>query len=352
MKARRLSSLSLLLLPCLAWSCVGGMTLGEHRRELSQQVNHYFEAAMRCDMEYEQASAEANLVFASNDMERGRYLAAREHMLITRRYVDLLRASLDGRDECFSDRVMPPPPPCSPENLEVDCDHPNCRNHPSCGPCGTSDTVDCAHPLCFDDPRCAPCTAYSGVIDCAHPNCRGREECQPCTVDNPTIDCAHPNCAANPACAPCTELNPTVDCTHPNCAAAPGCVRVTVERRYVVVTETQIEINQQINFATGSDRIVGRESFAVLDDVVSVLTQFPTMTLEVQGHTDNVGRQAFNMQLSQRRADSVRRYLIEAGIDASRLRARGYGPDSPIEDNRTEEGRAANRRVEFHILSR
>ena len=72
--------------------------------------------------------------------------------------------------------------------------------------------------------------------------------------------------------------------------------------------------------------------------------------VEVQGHTDSQGRDAFNLKLSQKRAESVRAYLIERGVPALSLEAKGYGETMPIASNRTRSGRAKNRRVEFVIV--
>jgi outer membrane protein OmpA-like peptidoglycan-associated protein len=113
----------------------------------------------------------------------------------------------------------------------------------------------------------------------------------------------------------------------------------------------QIRILQQVNFATNSDRIVGRRSFQVLDAVAAILTAHPEFAnVEIQGHTDNRGDAERNRDLSNRRALSVRAYLISRGIAEGRLTARGFGPDRPIESNATARGRAANRRVEFHLV--
>ncbi|MDI7269328.1 MAG: OmpA family protein, partial [Myxococcota bacterium] len=117
----------------------------------------------------------------------------------------------------------------------------------------------------------------------------------------------------------------------------------------VVVTESRIEIKQQVNFATDSDRIIGRISFQILDVVAAVLRANQRIRIEIQGHTDSQGRYEHNVNLSQRRAEAVRNYLTGAGVAADRMVARGYGPDVPIADNRTRAGRTANRRVEFHI---
>ncbi len=93
------------------------------------------------------------------------------------------------------------------------------------------------------------------------------------------------------------------------------------------------------------------ESKPVLDRAIEVLKEFPEIRVEIVGHTDDVGTRAFNLDLSRRRAEAVRDYLVAGGIDSARLRVRGAGPDEPIAPNDTEEGRAKNRRTEFRILT-
>jgi outer membrane protein OmpA-like peptidoglycan-associated protein len=92
-------------------------------------------------------------------------------------------------------------------------------------------------------------------------------------------------------------------------------------------------------------------SYPILDDVADLLMRNPQIHhVRIEGHTDWIGSDAYNMGLSQRRADSVRTYLINKGIDPSRLIAVGYGETRPIADNNTVLGRAKNRRVEFTVL--
>ena len=86
---------------------------------------------------------------------------------------------------------------------------------------------------------------------------------------------------------------------------------------------------------------------ADLDQVVTVLEQNPTLSVEVQGHTDNVGTEQYNQKLSERRAMSVMNYLASKGIAKDRLSASGYGFSKPAATNETEEGRAINRRVQL-----
>ncbi|OGU54760.1 MAG: hypothetical protein A2V66_08295 [Ignavibacteria bacterium RBG_13_36_8] len=94
------------------------------------------------------------------------------------------------------------------------------------------------------------------------------------------------------------------------------------------------------------------ESKPELDKVVSFLKNHSTVEIELSGHTDNIGSDAYNLQLSQKRAESVKAYLTASGIKVSRLKAKGYGESRPIATNDTEYGREQNRRVEFTILKK
>ena len=105
-----------------------------------------------------------------------------------------------------------------------------------------------------------------------------------------------------------------------------------------------------INFKSGSATIL-RGSFNVLDRAVRVLMEYPDIRLEIQGHTDNRGRAAYNLRLSQQRAEAVRTYLLSKGISSNRLTAVGYGQEHPIADNSSRSGRAANRRTEFKLIT-
>lgn len=121
--------------------------------------------------------------------------------------------------------------------------------------------------------------------------------------------------------------------------------------RKVVVTKDKIVIIDKVHFET-SKATIRPDSFDILNEVVEVLEDHPHIeALRIEGHTDSRGRKAFNDKLSQQRADSVRKYLIDKGIAPSRLTAKGYGPSTPIDTNDTAEGRANNRRVEFTILT-
>lgn len=92
------------------------------------------------------------------------------------------------------------------------------------------------------------------------------------------------------------------------------------------------------------------QSSLELEKAVDLMKKNPSMTIEVGGHTDNVGEDAANMKLSSERAKSVRDYLVKAGVPSTRIQAKGYGESSPVAGNDTDEGRKTNRRTEFTII--
>jgi OOP family OmpA-OmpF porin len=96
--------------------------------------------------------------------------------------------------------------------------------------------------------------------------------------------------------------------------------------------------------------VIKPTSYPFLDEVVSVLREEPNWTLKLEGHTDNVGKEDYNLKLSKKRAESVKKYIESKGIMPSRITADGFGSTKPIADNTTEEGREKNRRVEFKII--
>jgi outer membrane protein OmpA-like peptidoglycan-associated protein len=123
-------------------------------------------------------------------------------------------------------------------------------------------------------------------------------------------------------------------------------------KRYslVEVDRNQIRIKQQVRFATAKFRVLPA-SYRLLNEVTSVMNDFPKMRILIEGHTDSRGKQASNMRLSTRRAEAVLDYLVSKGIAPERLEAIGYGPTKPIASNKTAKGRAQNRRTEFKVVA-
>lgn len=105
-----------------------------------------------------------------------------------------------------------------------------------------------------------------------------------------------------------------------------------------------------IHFESGKATITP-DSYSILDEAAKVLKDNPNLTVEIGGHTDSVGSDSYNMRLSFNRSNAVRQHLISIhGIDPGRLIAKGYGEAMPIANNKTKEGRAKNRRIEFLII--
>ena len=129
-------------------------------------------------------------------------------------------------------------------------------------------------------------------------------------------------------------------------------VLVKPSRPNVVIRKKEIALRRQVSFATGSDEILPN-SEPLLLEVADALLRNPNLELvEIQGHTDNSGDRELNMRLSQRRAEAVQRWLIQHGVESTRLMAKGYGPTRPIAPNITQQNRARNRRVQFRIMRR
>lgn len=123
------------------------------------------------------------------------------------------------------------------------------------------------------------------------------------------------------------------------------------EEGRVCVSKEKITISEKIFFKTGKADILPK-SYGLLAELAKVINENPQIELiEIQGHTDDQGPDDFNLRLSDARANAVMLHLVTVGsVDARRLRAKGYGEDVPIGDNRTAAGRELNRRVEFMIL--
>jgi outer membrane protein OmpA-like peptidoglycan-associated protein len=127
-------------------------------------------------------------------------------------------------------------------------------------------------------------------------------------------------------------------------AAAPAHSRVNVGAN-------KIEISEKIQFGDNSDKIL-EASYGLLDELTTVIKANPQITkILIEGHASSEGNAAHNLKLSDERAHSVMDYLEKHGVEKGRLSAKGFGATHPIADNKTEEGREKNRRVDFTIVS-
>ena len=205
-----------------------------------------------------------------------------------------------------------------------------------------------------------PDTDHDGVDD-EHDSCKtvpGVARYNGCPVpdtDNDGIDDEHDSCKTVPGVAryngcPIPDRDGDgVNDEEDQCPDTPG----TRENHGCPVTkkEAQEKINytaKNILFTLGSDQLVD-SSYGTLNDLAGLLLAHPEWHLTIEGFTDNEGRPEKNRLLSQKRATSVKNYLVKKGIPEGRLSATGLGQDHPIADNATPAGRAANRRVELKL---
>jgi len=247
----------------------------------------------------------------------------------------------------------PPPPECTADTVAADCPappEPVCSGNAvlryealctAAGDCGVRTlTTDCGAGEYCDESvvACLPIPECVADVDCEVPP----TTCADDTLQTWSCRCIDGDCACDATATPCGDNICGEEGGVAACVEPPP-VQVNVETRQIVITEN-------VFFATGSD-VIEERSFSILNHVARVLEDNPQITrVRVEGHTDNVGRARNNLQLSQRRAASVVRYLTARGIDAGRLESEGYGQDRPIASNDNDEGRAQNRRVEFHIV--
>ncbi|MDR3393305.1 MAG: OmpA family protein [Sulfuriferula sp.] len=146
--------------------------------------------------------------------------------------------------------------------------------------------------------------------------------------------------APEPAPAPAPYVAPA-PAPEPAPAPQPEVARPAAHTK-IVLEGTNFDFNKATLRPTGKMK---------LDENVKTLTQYPDINVEISGHTDSIGSPKYNMKLSEKRAETVKKYMESKGIAASRMTTKGYGETKPIASNKTKAGRAENRRVEIEIMN-
>ena len=398
--ASLLRALAAALLLLSATGCATSDELRRFSEVGTSEARRLHEPALRCRIEEPLATFETHLAFTKHEMQRGKVLDAERHMAIAKESLSELQEALDPRPECFNpnkdsdgdginDNVDNCPTVPNPDQRDLDADKFGDACDPDMDGDGIPNQPDNCPAVANNDQRD---TDLNGIGDACSDDRDGdtikdtADRCpeQPEDRDTfedtdgcPDLDNDQDGVTDQADACPlvpedtdgfedfdgCPELDNDQD-TIPDatdaCMDEPedfdgdedtdGCPEES--KALVRVTAEQIEIKQQINFETDSARIKGAVSFQVLDAVAGIMMRYPEMQIRIEGHTDDRGRDAHNLQLSQSRAESVRAYLVQAGVDLSRFEAQGFGETNPLQDNATADGRTANRRVEFHILKR
>jgi outer membrane protein OmpA-like peptidoglycan-associated protein len=369
-------------------ACASGEVLTSRSESLTQQLKEAYSPAYKCEPEA-LAKAESHLEFLKIELQQGDYFRAKEHLQIADENTRIAKSALK-RKECLldsdGDRIPDIIDQCKlkPETYNQFEDEDGCPDDKDSDGDKINDLVD----MCPDQPEDYDgdedqdgCPDYTqdrdgdGILD-------ADDQCplQPEDKDNfEDVDgCPDPDndqdkildkvdkCPLRPEDQDGFEdqdgcpdpdndqdrINDDVD----QCPNQPedydgdedqdGCPDLY---KRIVVRADRIDLKQKVYFATNKDRIL-EKSFDLLNEVAQALRDYPKLIVSIEGHTDDQGKDSYNLDLSQRRAESVLRYLVGQGIERNRMRSKGYGESQPIDDNRTVDGRAANRRVEFLIV--
>jgi len=330
---RGLRARAMLLLAAISVLGCAGEDLAVRVDDVRQQLEQArARGAYRCAPR-QLAIGEANAEFAEREFGKGEYFVAKDHLETAQAASrEALRLSSDERT-CPKPKPQPPrrkepaPDPLAdrdsdgipdvrdkcpdePEDVDGFQDDDGCPD-PDNDQDGIPDTDD----KCPNDPE-----DVDGFQD--GDGCPDPDNDQDGVLDANDKCPNEPGPASNGGCPPKFEL--------------------------INVTQEKIELKQAVFFQTAK-AIIMPKSFGLLDEVATALRSQPSMHVRIEGHSDVRGTRAHNLRLSQARADSVKAYLVGKGISSDRMEAKGYGPDQPIENNKTAAGRERNRRVEFMI---
>jgi OOP family OmpA-OmpF porin len=331
--AHRPTCWCLFLLALGGWGACAGSDLAAHvgkvREALAQaRAKGAYHCAPR-----ELARGEANADFAEREFGKGEYFRAKAHLEAARTAADeAWRISTD-------ERICPKAKPAPPRRPEP-------RPDPTAD--GDGDGVPDVRDRCEAEPEDKD--EFQDEDGCPDPDNDGDgipDTKDKCPMEPEDVD----GFQDEDGCPDPDNDGDGIPDTKDRCpnqagpASEGGCPK---PYEHINVTEERIELKQAVFFRTAQATIMAK-SFPLLDEVASVLHSRPSMHLRVEGHTDSRGGRAYNLRLSQARADSVKAYLVGKGISSDRMEAKGYGPEQPIDNNRTAAGRERNRRVEFMI---
>ncbi len=355
--------LVIFLLFVSGFSCTTSSVINAQVSALKKDLNTAIEKGAKKCAPVETAIAESELRFAEDESSEGNSVLADKHIIEAKTYTKKALEIVNKNPEvCMPVKVLvkEPPKPVVIAKKEVDFCKIDTDND------GLMDCEDkCPNDYgSVDFNGCPPPDRDGdGITDDKDkcPDIPGLPQFEGCPdTDGDGITDEQDKCPAVPgilACQGCPDTDKDGICDPvdkcPQEAGIPeeqGC-----PKKYTLVVvnkeSKRIEIKEQVHFATGKSKILP-DSYELLAQVAQVLKDNPSFKVEVQGHTDNVGNKAYNKKLSQARANAVKGHLVKKeGIDPDRLIAKGYGFDVPIASNKTEKGKALNRRVEFHIIS-
>ena len=374
----------------LAMGCADGVKLSSMQEEIHNKADEIHDRAYRCAPR-ELALASAHEEFGRMELSYGNGRRGEDHITFADEYIKdadtkslntlCLDPKLQDRDK---DGVIDSEDKCpdTPGLKQFDgCPNPDKDGDGVCDPwvseMGLTNSFSCKGvDSCPDEPGelayagCKnPDTDGDGICDQwvakaklekqFERTCKGTDICEKVHGLAEFSGCPNPDSDNDTVCDPwVAEQNLLAN--FPNCTGSDKCPfeKGLVEengcpppRKYIVVTEKEIELKEQFFFATNKTKVL-KKSEPLLDEIAEVLKENPNIHIAIEGHTDSSGKYKNNIKLSDGRAKSVLNELAKRGIAKNRMTSKGFGPDRPIDTNDTPEGRANNRRVEIHITQR
>lgn len=350
---------SLLLLGCASAAKLRGQIDG--LRKLTEHAER--NGAIRCAPR-ELALAQAHLKFAELELDQGFSASAKRHLVLAvpnAKAADFLSPAEHCTDREILETLPPPEPkpgdrdgdgyvdpedgcPDIPENFNGYQDSDGCADSPDTDGDGLADAVDTCvlepedNDGYLDEDGCPePDNDLDGILD-AVDQCPLKQE-DPDGYEDAN-GCPDPDNDGD------TVPDVLDQCPNTMGSAEQEPLGCPTQPALVVVTDCEVKITQQIHFAFNKAKI-RPASFPVLDAVVQVLVANPSIKLDIQGHTDNIGGAHYNKTLSDKRAASVRRFIVSQGVSPARLTSQGYGFERPLVPNDSDRNRALNRRVQF-----
>lgn len=374
----------------LTMGCADGVKLSAQQEQIHNQASEIHDRAYRCAPK-ELALASANEEFGRMELSDGNGRRGEDHITFAAEKIkEADERSLDTRclDPKLQDRdkdgiidsedLCPDVPGkrefkgCPDPDIDKDgvCDawvaENNLQNSFQCQGTdlcpedkGELAYMGCSNPDRDGDGICDKWVSKVGLAEKFKRTCKGEDLCEDVRGVEQFQGCPNPDSDADTVCDPWVSDKNLLG-AFSQCQGSDKCPfeKGTIEengcpppRKFVVVTENQIELKEQFFFATNKTKVLAK-SEPLLDEIADVLKENPSIHISIEGHTDSSGNYKKNVKLSQGRAKSVMQELIKRGIDKSRMTYAGFGPDKPIDTNDTPEGRANNRRVELRITKR
>ncbi len=343
-----MSRTSAVALVLIAFGCATSSTVTTESAELEAALKPLKANALAC-APTEIADAETRIVFARYDSSRGRTLQARQHLDAASASLELARQKSSG-ERCEGDRdgdgISDAIDQCPdiPEDFDGEEDQDGCPDIDR-----DRDKVPDDRDKCPSQPE--DIDAFEDQDGC--PEFDNDKDGLPDMMDQcPNQPEDHDQNQDQDGCPDLDNDGDDVPDAEDRCPTKAGTKETggcPDDYRLLVFREDVIELRQPVSFQKATGNLLPQAT-AVIDELVKLLKANGSVKLRIEGHTDAEGPDDVNLSISKKVADNVKKALVAKGISGGRLTVEGKGELIPIDENDTEEGRAANRRVEFHVI--